>query len=154
MKVYVTRHAHAVSAEENPDRPLSDRGCAESKKVAAAAAAAGAVIGRAIHAKSLRAQQTAEVFADMLGATDVEALDAMAGDGDPMVIADMLNGSATDTLVTGHLPLLERLIEYLTTGNADGKFIALEQGDLVCLEKRDDGDGWRLAWYVNLALLG
>lgn len=154
MKVYVTRHAHAVSAEEHPDRPLSDRGRAESRKVAAAAAAAGARIGRAIHAKSLRAQQTAEVFCETLGGTDVEGLDEMAGDGDPLVIAAMLNGSTIDTFVTGHLPLLERLIEHLATGNPDGKFIALEQGDLVCLEKHEDRDGWHLAWYVNLALLG
>ncbi len=48
MKLYLVQHAEAVPAEDNPDRPLSDKGRTDVQRVASFLARSVRV-GRIIH---------------------------------------------------------------------------------------------------------
>lgn len=66
MRFYLVQHAEAKREEEDPSRPLTDRGRKESIKVASYAARIGVRIEKIIHSGKLRALQTAEIMTEHL----------------------------------------------------------------------------------------
>ena len=70
MKLYLVHHAHAVTAEEDPARPLSDQGRIESDRLGDRLKAFGAAPVRILHSDKLWTQQTAERIGDRLGLRD------------------------------------------------------------------------------------
>ena len=66
MRVYLVQHAEAVPAEDNPDRPLSDKGRTDVQRVASFLARSVRV-GRIIHSPKMRARDTAVLLAQVLG---------------------------------------------------------------------------------------
>lgn len=67
MDLYLMQHGVAVSAEEDPDRPLSPSGRVAVERVSRRAAACGVRIGRCIHSGKTRADQTAHALAEAVG---------------------------------------------------------------------------------------
>jgi phosphohistidine phosphatase len=57
VRVYLVRHGEAKSEEEDPDRPLTDRGATEVRRVVGVAAGAGGVmVERIVHSGKTRAR--------------------------------------------------------------------------------------------------
>ncbi len=52
-------------------------------------------------------------------------------------------------MYVGHLPFMERMASYLTTGNPDLKIFKFQNGGIVCLDK-DENDQY---WYIKWALM-
>ena len=159
MRVYLVQHAEAVPAEDNPDRPLSDKGRSDVQRVASFLARSVRV-GRVIHSPKTRARDTAVLLAQALGPGGVveEAASGLAPDDSVEVAADFIAGSSDDTMVVGHLPFMGRLAAYLVAGSEDADVVAYQPGTVACLERadvvEDDGGGWTLAWMVRPELLG
>ena len=84
MWLYLVQHGQAKTEEEDPERPLTDRGAADVGRVAGVAAAAGIMTGRICHSGKTRARQTAEAWGQVLGAP-VELAQALAPRDDPSV---------------------------------------------------------------------
>ena len=63
MNLYLMQHGLATSAEENPDRPLSDLGRSEIETVARWLRDTGVRVGAIKHSGKTRAQQSAELLA-------------------------------------------------------------------------------------------
>ncbi|MCD6138753.1 MAG: histidine phosphatase family protein, partial [Deltaproteobacteria bacterium] len=67
MKLYLVQHAEAKKKDEDPQRPLSEKGWTDIKKVAAfAAEQANIKVSNIMHSGKTRARQTAEAMADYL----------------------------------------------------------------------------------------
>ena len=66
MKLYLVQHAEAVPAEDDPDRPLSDKGRTDVQRVASFLARSVRV-GRIVHSPKMRARDTAVLLAQALG---------------------------------------------------------------------------------------
>ncbi len=154
MRIYISRHAAAVSKNEHPERPLSDIGRDQAKQVSAFAKAAGMEIGSAFHSGKARAKQTAEIYAKTLGGDiDVQATTGLSPEDDPMALDGFLDGLTAPALFAGHLPHLEGFIHHLTTGAADAGFLKLSPAALICLDREPGRRRWRLAWYVEPSLI-
>ncbi len=164
MRVYLVQHAEAVPAEDNPDRPLSDKGRDDARRVASFLARSVRV-GRVIHSPKTRARDTAVLLAQALGPGGVveEAASGLAPDDSVEVAADLIAGWSEDTMVVGHLPFMGRLVSHLVAGSGDADVAAFQPGTVACLERAggedaedgENGEGdWAVAWMVRPGLLG
>jgi phosphohistidine phosphatase len=145
MRLYLVQHGEAKAEDEDPDRPLTDRGAADVRRVAGLAAAAGITIERICHSGKTRAQQTAEAWGEALGAR-VEVAEALAPRDDPSVWAKRLTTETGEIMLVGHLPHLARLAGALLTDDPERPVVAFQPGGLVGLEQGETG------WSVALAL--
>lgn len=141
------QHGEATREEEDSARPLTDRGRDEVLRVARAAKRAGVTVEAVFHSGKLRAQQTADVLADVLRPRAVGQLEALAPKDDPAVAARAIDSLHASTIVVGHLPHLSRLAGLLVTGDMDSEPIAFRMGGIVCLERGEAG--WRVKWILT-----
>ena len=157
-RIYLLRHAHAVREDEDPDRPLSERGQAQIRALVGFLQPRGGIrVERVWHSPLTRACETAELFCDGL---DVRAsrrmIDGLLPFDDIRGVSRRLSGFGYPLLVVGHEPHLGRLTSMLVCGNVDQDVIALKKCGLLCLEREATKSQtilWRIRWYVTPGLL-
>lgn len=137
-RVYLLRHGDAKPKHEDAERGLSDAGRSDVTKMAAWAVAAGIQVGEIRHSGKLRAQQTAEIFAEHLGSPAMEA-PGLAPNDDVTSFVGSLEHEQVGIMLVGHLPFLERLAALLITRDAEEQVLALEAGALAELTRTNAG---------------
>jgi phosphohistidine phosphatase len=155
MKLYLVQHANAKSKEEDPDRPLSDMGWEDIRRVAGFLDEHVAPdVKRIYHSGKTRARQTAEVLGKSLnpqeGVHKAEGLDPLA---DPEIWAERLAAEATDLMLVGHLPYMSRIASLLLVGDPEKEIVTFQQGGVVCLARGGEWKAWSLQWMVIPAIL-
>ena len=158
IKIYLMRHAHAVSEDEDPERPLSERGREQVRAMAAFLRPHGhIVVERVWHSPLLRARETAALFCDRL---DISAtrreIDGLLPYDDHRGIARRLSGFGYPLLVVGHEPHLGRLTSMLVCGNVDQEIVDFKKGSIVCLERertKAQAILWRMCWFLTPQLV-
>ncbi len=152
MKLYLVPHAEALAKEENPDRPLSDKGRAEAGRMAAFLSSASISAAHVVHSGKARARETAVILAAPLGVDVSEAGFDLSPNGSTDGLAEAASGSTKDLMVVGHLPFMARAVSRLVGGGEEAAVVSFEPGSVACLEREDAG--WTLAWMVRPELLG
>ncbi len=66
MRIYLVQHGEAVAKDVDPERPLSEQGHNDVEKIATFLGNTQLGMERILHSGKLRAEQTAEIFADKL----------------------------------------------------------------------------------------
>jgi phosphohistidine phosphatase len=137
--VYLVRHGEAKPKDEDPERSLTAAGKDDVSLIATWAAATGSHVAAIQHSGKLRAQQTAQIFADHLPeAPAPQAVSGLAPNDDVEPIAEQLQSESGPIMLVGHLPFLERLASLLITGDADASLVTLDAGALLALAKNED----------------
>lgn len=149
MKLYLVQHAKAKSKEEDPDRPLSEEGWLDIRRVAAYVAwHADIELEQVYHSGKTRAKQTAEALAEAIrapkGAKEADDLHAL---DDPSLWANRLKETGGDVMLVGHMPYMSKMAALLLCGDPDHSVVAFQKGGVVCLEQ-DEEENWALAWMV------
>lgn len=153
MKLYLLQHGDAVPESVSPDRPLSEKGRLDMRRLAKFVGWSAVKVNRVFHSGKSRARQSAEIVASEV--TDHGVPEVMAGlnPNDPVApLVEQVDGGAEDTLLVGHMPFLGRLAAQLVCGNQEISVIAFRPGTLVCLE-RDDSGRWAVAWMLRPELI-
>ena len=150
MKLFLVQHAESKHKEEDPTRPLSERGWKDIKKMAKHAEEHLHIDVRQIfHSSKLRAEQTAKVLAEHLnppeGVTTDRNLEPLA---DPKAWKKRLVETTEDVMLIGHLPHLSKLASSLLFGNENEEVIAFRMGGIVCLQ-RDQQYRWTIQWVIT-----
>lgn len=158
IKIYLMRHAHALQAEEDPARPLSERGREQVRALAEFLRPRGGLaVERVWHSSLLRARETAELFCDELHlSANRREIDGLLPYDDIRGISRRLSGFGYPLLVVGHEPHLGRLTSMLVCGNVDQDVVDFKKGALLCLEREATKSQtilWRIRWYLTPALL-
>ena len=153
MHVYLVQHGKSKSAEEDPNRGLTDEGRNEVVRVAEFLAELRITVSLIQHSGKLRAEQTAHLFGESIRCTSGPChIEGMDPSDHPSAIANFLKVYTDDVLMVGHLPHLERLTSLLLTGSPDRRPVVFRNGGVVCLEK--DGSGlWSVLWAIVPELL-
>ena len=154
MRVYLVQHGQAMTAEQDPDRPLSEKGRADVDRVAAFLKRSCPPIPRILHSPKARARDSAAILARILGQGGIieELAEGLAPMDSTDLLAQSLGQSEGDLMAVGHQPFMGRMVTRLTTGTEGTGFAGFEPGAVVCLEKVDGT--WTLAWMVRPDLLG
>jgi len=154
MRVYLVQHGKALGKEENPDRPLTDEGREEVRRVADRLAPMGLTVGRIVHSGKTRARQTAEILAQAVQSPTEAAEREGLSPNDPVdPIAYQLQDTADDVMIVGHLPFLGRLVSRLLGADADAGLVTFFNGGVVALERTPAG-AWTLVWAAPPEVLG
>jgi phosphohistidine phosphatase len=145
MKVYLAQHGKALASDIDPTRPLTGEGRTETQKVATRLAHIGIKVPVICHSGKLRAAQTAEIFADMLGCQEIIAIAGMQPNDDPAA----LNARAAGTggLYVGHLPNLQRAASQMICDCGTGDVIQFVNSAVACIDI--SASTARLLWYIT-----
>ncbi|GBE00867.1 MAG TPA: phosphohistidine phosphatase SixA [Nitrospirae bacterium] len=149
MCLYLVQHTEPKSKEEDPERPLSEKGLQEIRKVALHLSWLNIGVDRILHSGKLRAKQTAEALSEELTPPEgLSGTDGLAPLNDPVIWAGRLKEMTGDIMLVGHLPHLEKLASLLLCGDRDKKIVTFRMGGVVCLKREDNGD-WSLQWILT-----
>jgi phosphohistidine phosphatase len=153
MRIYLTQHGLAVPKDVDPDRPLSERGREDVRRLAEFLDKAGVRVGQVLHSGKTRAEQSAAILAAALLPTGESQAHAGLGPKDPLEkLSPEIAFWSVDTLIVGHLPYLGRLAALLLASNPDRQLLAFQPGSMACVEKEAEGR-WVLAWMLRPELL-
>jgi phosphohistidine phosphatase len=148
MLIYLVQHGDAKREEEDPARPLSDKGISDVKKVAHFISRLNIEVEEVFHSKKLRAKQTAELLAEGLKTTKgLSDTDGLAPLDDPGIWAERLKTKKNPIVLVGHLPHLAKLTSLLLSGEKEKNIVTFKMGGIVYL-RRDDTGTWSLQWMV------
>ena len=153
MKLYLVQHAKAASKEADPQRPLTEEGRRDIRKVAEFIKPLKLSVDYLWHSGKNRAQQTAEILAKVVEVRkEMATHDGLAPNDDVTPLQAELISSQKDTMIVGHLPFLGKLASLLLTGHESSNTVAFKNGGIVCLDYSDDNQ-WQLQWMIVPALL-
>lgn len=147
MMIYLVQHGEARPEEEDPERPLSDKGRAEVEKVAKSLKKSLKIgPSRIVHSPKLRAKQTAEILSSILNAP-AEEIEGIKPLDDPNIAKELVESGSNDgIMVVGHLPHLDKLSSLLITGDENAGIVRFRMGGVVCLEKEEK---WKVKWMLT-----
>lgn len=148
MSLFIIRHAHALDAEEDPERHLSKRGHKQVRALAKFLRRSDALQTAEVwHSPLARSRETAELLVQHL---ELKArllqVDGLEGDDDPAVIADRLKRRRPPLAIVGHEPHLSALLSLLVAGAAQPSRFVLKKAAAVALENHDGT--WAVRWQV------
>jgi len=147
VRLFLVQHGEAKSELEDPERPLSETGTANARKMAAWLAGKGDRPAKIWHSGKKRAQQTAEIFAERLRPPGgVLARTGLKPNDDVVPVAYELDEIREPLMIAGHLPFLSRLAGRLVTGDETSVVVRFRNAGVVCL-MREEGL-WLVDWIV------
>ena len=148
MKLYLVQHAEPKRKEEDPSRPLSDKGWKDIKKMAGYAKDYLHInVEQIVHSGKLRAKQTAEVLAEYLTPKEVMSDENLAPLADPRVWQKNLAKRVKDIMLVGHLPHLGKFASFLLVDNENRNVITFRMSGIVCIEREQESH-WIILWMV------
>jgi phosphohistidine phosphatase len=147
MQLYLMQHGEATSEEDNPDRPLTARGRADVARVASRARASGLSLRTILHSGKLRAEQSARIVVDEMGAGAVSQRGGLApNDAVAPVAAWLAQQDAESIAIIGHQPFLGRLAALLVAAVDEAQVIVFRMGGLVALVPKPHRPGFSVTW--------
>lgn len=151
MRVYLAQHGLAKEKSEDAERPLSDQGREDMARVAGFLSLFEKPRPeRIVHSGKLRAEQTAEMFAEGWGNLPVERALDLDPNADPSIWSAHLASMSGDVMLVGHLPHLQRLAGLLLCSDAEREVVRFRNAGVVCLEKKEQA--WSVCWQINPTL--
>jgi phosphohistidine phosphatase len=153
MKLYLVQHGEACAKEDNPDRPLTEKGKADINRLAVFLRKGNIRASRVIHSGKLRAAQTVERLQKSVApGVTIEISDKINPDDEVARFAELSFIWTEDTLMVGHLPFLAKLVSQLTLRDSTSLFSNFVPGTAICLE-RNNKNQWLLNWMVRPEIL-
>ncbi len=149
MNIYLMQHGKPVPKEKNPDKPLSDRGRHDVRKMAGFLKKAGIQVETVFHSGKTRARQTAEIISSEINpGKESQKREGLSPLDDVKAIAEEIKLGQNDFMIIGHLPHLEKLVSFLTTGSNSSQVVSFQQGGVVCLRANEEELNWAIAWML------
>ena len=153
MKLYLIQHGQAASPDVDPQRPLTEEGVRDVRKVAAFIKPLKLRVDCLWHSRKKRAVQTAEILAEVVEVKESKVeRDGLAPNDDVAAVRDEIVLAEQDVMIVGHLPFVSKLASLLLTGDESAGVIAFKQGGIVALSS-SDGNHWQIDWMAIPDLL-
>ncbi len=151
--LYLVQHGEAMAKDQDPDRPLTERGEVDVRHLGEFLGRAAVGVEAIYDSGKLRARQTAEILSEYvtpgLAPEDREGL----GPNDPtapfLAEIDRWNRSV---VIVSHMPFVGRLTAALVGGREEHPPVAFTPGAMVALEHGGEA-GWQVSWMLRPELL-
>ena len=149
MAIYLVQHGLSLPKHEDLENGLSKQGVAETEQIAQVAKGYHVAVDRICHSGKKRAYQTAEILGRALSPPN--GLDCAQGlnplnDVQPW---SLRLATQDNLMLVGHLPFMEKLTGYLTTGKADLAPFKFQNSGIVCLDRNEETDRWFIQWTLS-----
>jgi phosphohistidine phosphatase len=146
MKLYLIQHGLALAKEEDPERPLSTQGKAETQRTAEYLKSRSIKVDAIWHSTKLRAVQTVEIIDEAIACGKIQAREDMNPLDTVEKFHEKILAANKDIMIIGHLPFLQKLADSLLTGSEESKIIAFKNSGVVSL---DYDEKWTIGWLVS-----
>ena len=151
MALFLVQHGLSNSKEIDPQKGLTEHGIRETERIAQVASNYDIPVGKIVHSGKKRAEQTAAIFAEAFsGDLLLEAVSGIGPMDDFRAFAQNLDPQ-DNLMVVGHLPFMQRLVSYLTTGSEQTYVYKFQNSGIVCLDRNvmEKTIGWFIKWTLN-----
>jgi len=152
MALFLVQHGRSASRDIDPEKGLTAQGKKETMRIAQVAKGYNIPVQKIVHSGKKRAEQTAAIFYEELSLkTAMEKISGIAPMDDVQSFAATI-APQDNWLVVGHLPFMERLVSFLTTGSADILVYRFQNSGIVCLDvQQEEGKtpDWFIKWTLN-----
>ena len=146
MALFLVQHGKSLPKDVDPDQGLSEEGIAETQRIAEVAKGYNVDVKCIKHSVKTRARTTAEIFADALNpAEGIQEITGIKPMDDVEAIAESIDYQA-NTMLVGHLPFMERMTSFLTTGSIENPIFKFQNSGIVCLDKDPETKFWFIKW--------
>jgi phosphohistidine phosphatase len=146
MALFLVQHGKSLSKDIDPNQGLSEEGIAETQRIAEVARGYNVNVRSIKHSVKTRARTTAEIFASALNpAGGIQEITGIKPMDDVAAFADRIN-SKDNTMLVGHLPFMERMTSFLTTGSIDNLVFKFQNSGIVCLDPESETKSWYIKW--------
>jgi phosphohistidine phosphatase len=151
LDVYLIQHGESKPKEEDPARPLTDRGRSSVENIGAHLFNLHVSFDRVFHSGKLRAQQTAKILGNLVNSR----VEAHAG-LDPMDqvtpimrwLSEQARQGSKSVAIVGHLPFLDKLASIMVTGSESVGVVAFQYAGVVRLVPKGEEEGYRVRWVL------
>lgn len=152
MALYLVQHGLCASKESDPQKQLTHQGRIDTERIAQVAKSYGINIAKIVHSGKKRAEETAEIYHKILSLqTALEIVPGISPLDNVRIFAETLLPDA-NLMVVGHLPFMQKLVSYLTTGSENIKIYQFQNSGIVCLDVPGESAGsydWFIKWTIN-----
>ena len=152
MALYLVQHGISAPQDIDPEKGLTAQGRSETERIAQVAKNYGIKVGKIVHSGKKRAEQTASIYHEALSLkTPLEVIAGIKPLDDVRAFAESINPQA-DVMVVGHMPFMQRLVSYLTTGTETIRIYQFQNSGIVCLDTSEETAGsvdWFIKWTLN-----
>ena len=146
MALYLVQHGLSLSKHVDPEKGLSPEGTSAVNRIAEIAQKYQVRVNQIRHSGKKRAQQTADIFADMLAPPKgVQQISGINPLDDVSVIAGTIS-SDDNVMLVGHLPFMERMTSFLITGSIENPVFKFQNSGIVCLDQDTETKSWCIKW--------
>jgi phosphohistidine phosphatase len=147
MNFYLVRHGDALTASENPARPLSPAGRRRVEETARLAQQRDIQPAVIYHSGILRAAETAAILGPHFpSAKRIEPITGLLPDDDPAMIKAEVDLAETSLMLIGHLPFMSRLTGLLVHGDPERPAAEFSPASMVCCVKT--AAEWKIIWQI------
>jgi phosphohistidine phosphatase len=147
MNIYLVRHGDALSAAENPQRPLSPDGRNRVQQTARLAVERNVEVSAIYHSGILRAKETAEILASsIMPLPQVAPLSGLLPEDDPAIVQAEIEVAKASMMFVGHLPFMSRLAGLLVNGDPERPVVEFSPAMMVCCAK--SSAQWKISWQI------
>lgn len=152
MALYLTQHGLSTPKVLDPQKGLTDDGRGETERIAGVAKGYEIKVAKIVHSGKKRAEETAAIFHQtFILHTPLEVISDINPLDDVCIFAATVVPEA-DLMVVGHMPFLQRLVSYLTTGSKETRVYQFQNSGIVCLDATKETGGnydWFIKWTLN-----
>ena len=149
MRLYLVQHGDAVPKDVDPDRPLSDQGRADIKRLTEWLSHQNVQVAQILHSGKSRAKETAEILRPLLMSPgQIYEGQGLAPNDSPEAFLHQLRDPEKDTLIAGHMPFVARTVSQALTGAPHRQLMEFVPGSVVGIE-RSDGASWCLFMFAR-----
>jgi phosphohistidine phosphatase len=132
--IWLLRHGDAQDGSPDAERPLTEKGCEQSRAAGAALRALGVEIDACLTSPKVRAADTARIACAELGDLEPQLEPKLAGG--PFDADALAAGLGDDVLLVGHDPDFSAAVHSLTGAQVrmkKGGLAGVDRGELVVL---------------------
>ena len=147
MKIILVQHGEAVVPEKDPERPLTDRGLSQVKRLSEFMRRLPFYPSLILHSGKARARKTAEAVSFALGGVRMEERPFLNPDDPIRPMEDELKSLGVNVLIVGHLPHLKKLACSLLAGSEERDIVDFSNASPLILDR--DKDSLRLDAYFR-----
>ncbi len=149
MQLYFVQHGEALAKDVDPDRPLSDKGRTDIKRLATWLAAHNVKVAQILHSGKTRARQTAQLLESLLvPGGQIRRGEGLAPNDSPDAFLGSLGDSKKDSLIAGHMPFVARVVSLAIADAPDRQLVEFQPGSVAGIVRDEEGP-WRLFLFAQ-----
>ena len=152
MALFLVQHGISATKDIDPEKGLSDFGREETSRIALVAKGYKIPVQKIVHSGKKRAEQTARIFHETLALEiPMKKISGIKPMDDARIFAATIELEG-NLMVVGHMPFMEGLVSFLTTGSENCRVFKFQNSGIVCLDMESGEDNeadWFIKWTLN-----